>query len=239
MHNFDNNDLSYLKGEQFSSIYLFKLKGHSQPVNRMTWLKHTLAGKKVIHFGCVDHLPLIEERRKAHAWLHEEITKVCTRVVGVDIVQDGIDYMNAHGFEAYNANVVTQEVPDAIKAEKWDYLVAGEVLEHIGDPVQFLKAIQAKYGPYTENIIVTVPNAFSYTNFRRALKNTEMINSDHRFWFTGFTLAKVAADAGIKIEGVDFCVDSLPSVFSIKYHVIKNRPNFWDRVLLVGKFMVS
>lgn len=236
MLTFDKEDLKYLKGELFSSIYLFKLKGGSVPQTRIEWLRKILAGKKVIHFGCIDHLPLIEQRRQSNAWLHEEISKVCSKVVGIDIVQEGIDYMNKAGFESYNANVVTEDVPVPVKAEKWDYLVAGEVLEHIGDPVEFLKAIKFKYGPITERIIITVPNALSYSNFRRALRDVEMINTDHRFWFSGYTLAKVATDAGIEVEGFDFCVDTMPSVLSLKYFLVKRRPNFWDRVLLVGKF---
>lgn len=236
MLTFNDTDKKYLSGSVFSSIYSFKLKGSSEAKTRIDFLKSYLLGKKVIHFGCVDHIPLIEHRRKTGRWVHEVLSQVCEKVVGIDIVQEGIDYMKQNGFEAYNANVVTEEIPGEVKKERWDYIVAGEVLEHIDDPVQFLKAIKAKYGPVCERIIITVPNAFSWSNFRAALRNEELINTDHRFWFTGYTLARVATESGILVEGLEFCQDALPRVFSLKYFLVKSRPNFRDRLVLIGKF---
>lgn len=234
MHFIDSTDQQYLDGTQFSSIYEFHLKGTSSARTRIELLKELLPGKRVVHFGCVDHLPLIEYRRKTGRWLHEVMSGICQRVVGIDINEAGIAYMNEQGFESYVANVITEPAPAAVTSEKWDYLVAGEVLEHIDDPVAFLKAIRAKYGPCTERIVITVPNALSYTNFRFALRNTELINSDHRFWFTPFTLMKVAVQAGIQVENFDLCVDEKPSVFSIKYW-LGNKPLLRNRVVLVGK----
>jgi SAM-dependent methyltransferase len=236
MLTFDKKDKSYLSGADFSSIYPLKLKGDSISQTRLEFLIPFLKGKKVVHFGCIDHLPLVEYRRKTKKWLHEEMDNVCESVVGIDIVQEGIDYMNKNGFEAYNANVVTEDIPERIKSERWDYLVAGEVLEHIDDPVLFLKSIKEKYGKVTDRIIITVPNAFSYSNFRFSLRNIEFINTDHRFWFTPYTLSKVATEAGIDVEGIEMCVDETPSPFSIKRYLVKNKPFFRDRVILIGKF---
>jgi SAM-dependent methyltransferase len=235
MLTFDKQDINYLSGKEFSSIHPLKMGGNSVSQTRLEFLANFLKGKKVVHFGCIDHLPLVEYRRKTKKWLHEEMDKICAAVVGIDIVQEGIDYMNNNGFEAYNANVVTEPIPERIQKEHWDYLVAGEVLEHIDDPVLFLKSIKEKYGPVTDRIIITVPNAFSYSNFRFALRNIEFINTDHRFWFTAYTLSKVATEAGIKVEGIEFCVDETPSLFSIKRYLVKNRPFFRDRVILIGK----
>jgi hypothetical protein len=197
-------------------------------------LAKLVAGKKVVHFGCVDHLPLLEQRRKEGIWLHEVLAGTCTDLVGVDINEQGVQYMKDAGFETYNSNVVTEHPPAEIVTKKWDYIVAGEVLEHIDDPVMFLKAIREKYGACTERIIITVPNALSYTNFRFALRNIEMINSDHRFWFTPFTLLKVATQAGIVVEDFDLCVDNEPGFFSVK-RWLKDKPLFRNRIVLRGK----
>jgi hypothetical protein len=142
--------------------------------------------------------------------------------------------MRQAGFETYNSNVVTEQAPAEIVAKQWDYIVAGEVLEHIDDPVMFLKSIREKYGACTERIIITVPNALSYTNFRFALRNIEMINSDHRFWFTPFTLMKVATEAGIEVEDYDLCGDDHPGFFSVKWW-LKDKPLFRNRIVLRGK----
>jgi hypothetical protein len=38
-------------------------------------------------------------------------------------------------------------------------------------------------------------------NIRGAWKNTEVINTDHRFFFTPYTIAKIAVDAGYEPYG--------------------------------------
>jgi hypothetical protein len=234
MLHFDETDQKYLDGNAFSSIYQFRIKGVSESLQRLALLAKLVAGKKVVHFGCVDHLPLLEQRRKEGIWLHEVLAGTCTDLVGVDINEQGVQYMKDAGFETYNSNVVTEHPPAEIVTKKWDYIVAGEVLEHIDDPVMFLKAIREKYGACTERIIITVPNALSYTNFRFALRNIEMINSDHRFWFTPFTLLKVATQAGIVVEDFDLCVDNEPGFFSVK-RWLKDKPLFRNRIVLRGK----
>lgn len=234
MLHLDDTDKKYLSGESFSSIYQFKIKGESASLRRIDLVAKLVRGKKVLHFGCVDHLPLIEHRRKTGNWLHEILANQCTDLVGIDINEEGIKYMKDAGFETYNSNVVTENPPIEIVARKWDYIVAGEVLEHIDDPVMFLKAMREKYGGCTKGIIITVPNALSYTNFRFALRNIEMINTDHRFWFTPFTLAKVAMQAGIEVEDFDLCSDEKPGLFSAKWW-LKDRPLFRNRIVLRGK----
>ena len=234
MLHFDKTDQKYLDGTEFSSIYQFKIQGESESLRRIELVAKLVAGKKVVHFGCVDHIPLIEHRRKTGIWLHEILAKNCTDLVGVDINEQGIQYMKDAGFETYNSNVVTENPPSEILSRKWDYIVAGEVLEHIDDPVMFLKSIREKYGACTERIIITVPNALSYTNFRFALRNIEMINTDHRFWFTPYTLIKVASQAGITVEDFDLCGDDTPSLFSIKWW-LKDKPLFRNRIVLRGK----
>jgi hypothetical protein len=234
MLHFDETDQKYLDGSAFSSIYQFRIQGVSESLQRLALLAKLVAGKKVVHFGCVDHLPLLEQRRKEGIWLHEVLAGTCTDLVGVDINEQGVQYMKDAGFETYNSNVVTEHPPAEIVTKKWDYIVAGEVLEHIDDPVMFLKAIREKYGACTERIIITVPNALSYTNFRFALRNIEMINSDHRFWFTPFTLLKVATQAGIQVEDFDLCVDNEPGFFSVK-RWLKDKPLFRNRIVLRGK----
>lgn len=234
MFHFDETDKKYLDGTAFSSIYQFNIKGESSSLGRIELVAKLVSGQKVVHFGCVDHIPLIEQRRKAGNWLHEILASRCSALVGVDINEEGIQYMQNAGFETYNSNVVTENPPEAIVSKQWDYIVAGEVLEHIDDPVMFLKAIREKYGACTKRIIITVPNALSYTNFRFALRNIEMINSDHRFWFTPFTLMKVVAQAGIEVEDFDLCSDDKPSFFSVKWW-LKNKPLFRNRIVLRGK----
>ena len=72
------------------------------------------------------------------------------------------------------------------------------ILEHVGDPVSFLKGVKRNLGSNVERIIITVPNAYSaehcsYVNGY----GREVLNSDHKFWFTPYTLLKVMTEAGL------------------------------------------
>lgn len=82
------------------------------------------------------------------------------------------------------------------KTSDFDYIFLGEILEHVENPVLFLKSIIDKYSEHVKKIVISVPNAFTLSNFKNALSNKEIINSDHKYWFTPFTIAKVLSCAG-------------------------------------------
>ena len=42
------------------------------------------------------------------------------------------------------ADIINDDIP-SLKKEKWDYLIMGEILEHIDNPVSFLTKINEKY----------------------------------------------------------------------------------------------
>lgn len=83
----------------------------------------------------------------------------------------------------------------------------GEVSEHIDNPVDFLRSIRENMAPAPSELLLPFRMRSAYADLRVSLKNLEMINSDHRFWFTPFTLMKVVRQAGITVEGFDLCVD--------------------------------
>ena len=62
-----DTDREYLSGKAFSTIYHFGIRGFSKPKTRLEWLVPIVANKRVIHFGCVDHLSIVEQRRKEKA----------------------------------------------------------------------------------------------------------------------------------------------------------------------------
>jgi hypothetical protein len=59
--------------------------------------------------------------------------------------------------------------------------------------------IKTNYGQYFDKILISVPNALSYNNFRNTFKGIEQLNTDHRYWFTPFTLSKIVNRAGYDI----------------------------------------
>ena len=84
-------------------------------------------------------------------------------------------------------------------------MVLAEIVEHIDNPVAFLRSLADRYRGSVEAFIITVPNAFDEGNQRFAMSDIEAVNSDHRFWFTPYTICKVAHAAGLSIDTVRTC----------------------------------
>lgn len=184
----------------------FSFDGERKP--RIQKITEICAGKDIIHVGCVDHIPLIEEKIKNNTWLHKLLTESASNCIGVDINKEGIEYIQKIGYN----NVYTEDLMspslEQIKNNKWDYMVLGEILEHVDNPCSFLKSLKELYKNNIVYIIISVPNAFCYYNFRNMHSNFEMINSDHRSTFTAYTLNKILHLAGFKLNEL-FYVDPI------------------------------
>jgi len=203
---YNNKEIEYLKGIKFSNGFKFELKSQSDYFNRDNYLLYLSKGKTVMHLGFVDHFPLIDEKINRGQWLHKKLMDNCNVCFGIDVNKKGVDYIqNKYEYpHLYTLDIINDELPDEIDKEKIDYLLIPDVIEHIGNPVAFLKAIKQKF-TNIDKAVLTTPNAFRLNNFMLALKNVECINTDHRFWFTPFTLSKIATDAGFEIEKITFC----------------------------------
>ncbi len=227
---YNNEELEYLKGVKFSNGAKFELTSQTDYLNRDDYLLHLSKDKTIMHLGFVDHIPLIDEKIKKGARLHKKLMDNCKVCFGVDINKQGIVYIqNKYNYpHLYAIDIINDELPEEIANEKIDYLLIPDVIEHIGNPVAFLKAIREKL-TNVDKIVLTTPNALRLNNFIFALKNIECINTDHRFWFTPFTLSKIVTDAGFKIENIGFYEHGrldrrkiLRKLFLLKYFTFKD-----------------
>ncbi len=207
-----DSDASFLKGEKFTSGLMFPLGGVGSlksTTNRLGYLRELVKGKRIIHVGCVDHLPLIEEKRKSGNWLHEILTGSAEYCVGLDINKEGIEHLGKLGIrDLYCLDIIKDAIPGALKSQKFDYLVLGEMIEHVDNPVEFLAAVRTKFSGFVDALVTTTPNAFRFQNLVHTLRRREYINSDHRYWFSPYTLAKVLAQAGYENVEIDMVWDS-------------------------------
>lgn len=229
----------YLDGKSFTNSLKIDISRKEKGViYRIPAIESLVKGKSIIHVGCVDHLPLIDEKRKNGSWLHERLNRICTDCIGVDINREGLDYISSIGItNTFYLNIIEDEVPSPIKDKHWDYMLLGELLEHINNPVEFLTNINIKYKHNTDKLIITVPNALRLLNYTAALKHQEWINSDHRYWFTPYTLAKVAVNAGFEVESFSFAQISNISWKSMKKRYMLSRyPALRDCIIMTLKF---
>ncbi len=193
----EQESLPYLKGDKFSKGYFFRLpSGENAFEDRISWFERHVRGKTLLDAGCADHsTQAIERKRKMGTWLHEKLRKASSFCAGVDVSTDAVHYMKnvLHLPHVFCGHLL--ETPQLKEYQKWDVIVLGEILEHTDNPVEFLRSILEIY-PEVNELLVSVPNALRFQNFVFNLANVECINSDHRYWFTPYTLAKVCVRAG-------------------------------------------
>ena len=206
---FDDRTIDHLQGRSFSNALEVEIGDRGSSLDRVSFLVDLCRGKRVIDLGFADHLELIESKSHEAMWLHGELAAVAQRCLGVDISEVGVERARDLGFHDVLRADITAEPITPIESDSWDLLVLGEVLEHVDDPVAFLSAARARYGPRIGRLVITVPNAFAARNLFGALRGREIVNSDHRYWFTPYTLAKVVTQAGWLPEWFRYC-ESFP-----------------------------
>lgn len=199
---YTESDLLYLSGKKFSNGYELRLTNNIL-LDRLHQTLQIVKGKNVLHIGCCDHIPLIEEKIKKNKWLHGLLDANCKRVIGIDINKDAVDYVNERKFakeKVFCSDISKSGGLKCIPDIDYDYILLGEILEHVDNPVEFLSSLVSNVQELScfKNVqyIITVPNAYA---LRKGInrKRIECINSDHRYWFTPYTIAKVMIRAGI------------------------------------------
>jgi hypothetical protein len=199
--------LAHVAGNAFSERLKADIDQPAPPRHRFEVIESLVRGTNVVHVGCVDHLALVAEKIRTGTWFHGRLSQVANRCIGIDINREGVAELRSE-YDVQNVfygDVAADRNIGAIRDGTWDYLILGEVLEHVDNPVGFLAAVAANYADRVDRIIVTVPNAFRAGNVRAIFRNQEWINSDHRYWFTPFTLLKVLARAGLAVEALELC----------------------------------
>ncbi len=236
MNKLSNEDLEYLYGTKFSNGFSLIIDTKYKKIEgREAQLIKIIKDKSIIHFGCADHIDLIPKKIDQGNWLHANLAKAAKKTIGLDINKEAINLLQ-NRFQIkdiYAYDLFEDEIPDEIVNQEFDYLLLGEILEHVDNPVFFLSQIRQKFAKTVANLIITVPNFLSLINIKMALKDKEYINSDHRYWFSPFTLSKICSKANIVPLNYTFYVGekySLPARFLLKkFNLLK------DGIILIGR----
>lgn len=196
----------YLNGEKFSKNLTLDIEPRVlEGRRREDVIADIIRNRSVLHIGCTDHIPLIREKIESGKWLHKIITENSARCLGVDIDRQSVEYVRTEiGFSNVVAGDVTKDEIKEIYESSWDYVVFGEIIEHLDNPVGFLRDFRERYGNLVKQFIITVPNVFTAVNYRNMYKYREEINSDHRFWFSPYTILRILIAAGYNPQAITY-----------------------------------
>jgi hypothetical protein len=204
--NFDAEINKYLKGEVFSNSLVINLdRKKYEDIPRETLITGMIKGTRVIHLGCSDHIDIIPDKIAANKWLHKLLTDNSAACLGIDIDHKSIEFLKEKlGYSnVRQGDVVSDSFPE-IESGSWDYVVFGELIEHLDNPVDFLKSFRTRFSGNVNKFIITVPSIYNRDQTRNIFRYKEVINSDHRFWFTPYTISKLVVSAGYRPEKMIF-----------------------------------
>lgn len=142
----------------------FKGKKEKIPLvrERVEYIKDLCQGKKVFHLGCTS-FPYTEELIKTDAHLHLQLVEIAGELYGMDFDQEGIDILKDKGVKnLYRGDL--EKLEELELEEKFDVIIAGEMIEHLNNPGLFLNGIKKFMKPETQLVITTI-NAYSGLRF--------------------------------------------------------------------------
>lgn len=172
-------------------------------IEKNAWIVDRVRGKRVLHVGCTDW-PLTAIRITEGSLLHAQLCKTCETCVGVDLDRAGIESLKEllphNEFHVMNAENLADN--NEISRRDWDYIVAGDVVEHMNNPGLFF-ASAATLLKGNGKLIVTVPSAFSAKRFFWFLvTGNEQVHPDHTGYFSESTLLRIAERNGLAVSGI-------------------------------------
>jgi SAM-dependent methyltransferase len=157
-------------------------------------------GPAVLDVGCTDHVV----RESSVYWLHQHLRQKFPHVVGIDISEENLEKMRQLGYQ----NLYRMDAETFLLGEKFDSIVAGELIEHLSNPGLFLDQAHRHLNP-GGRLILTTPFAFSllyvlYSNLKYP-KTCE--NPEHTHWLCVETMRSLATRHGFRELYFDLVMD--------------------------------
>jgi hypothetical protein len=169
----------------------------NRPVDRIKYIVSACADRRVLDLGAMDETAWKSKRGRG-TWLHEEIARVARGVEGVDnsamVPQDGLA-------TAENALIRRGDIEDLGRlitelGEVPDIVVAGELIEHMENPLRFLRSFAQLPRLAGRELMLSTPNATALHNFLIGLARRESTHHDHLCILSYKTLTTLCRRAG-------------------------------------------
>ena len=173
----------------FSTIKIFGTKESVVNLDaKNDIIKKYCTDKDVLHVGCTDS-PQTEMSWKQGNFLHFQLEQIAKSIVGIDLDAKSIGFLRQQGIN----NIVEMNAENITLTQKFDVIVAGDIIEHMNNPGLFLEQVPGLLNR-EGLLVISVPIAFSFVSVLYAwLAGKERIHKDHCFYFSPKTLATLCS----------------------------------------------
>jgi 2-polyprenyl-3-methyl-5-hydroxy-6-metoxy-1,4-benzoquinol methylase len=166
-----------------------------------------LTGTQILHVGCVGQA---EGRYRLHEELCQRLPEA--EILGLDIDAVGVAELRRRGY-----SVIIGDGEEMPFQSRFDSIAAGELIEHLSNPGEFLRACHRALKP-KGRVVITTPNPFALMHGLMYTKNfNRAFNSEHALWLCPQTLAELARRCGFQVRKIEFVDDLSPDMV----------PSFW------------
>lgn len=160
--------------------------------DRLPYLTQLAAGKRVLDVGVVNHT--IGQQHSAD-WLHGAIASVAASILGVDVLPEAVSALQSEG---YNVRLwdITEKPLDA----KFELIVVGKVIEHLGSPGALFASASQMLVP-EGRLVLTTPNPYYASRVRDGILQGFTNDSvDHVTLLSPGGIAEFAERAGLRLD---------------------------------------
>jgi len=178
---------------------------------RITKILRYVKGPAVLDVGCAGG----SANPDSPYWLHKYLRDRFPKVIGIDINEQAVQKLNNLGF-----NCLVGNAEDFQMSEQFDSIVAGELIEHLSNPGNFLKTARKHLKP-DGLLVITTPYPFSAMNILDAfLKYPKTCsNPEHTMWFCPATLLQLVSRYGYTVLHWELIEDYYEGVDSLLYKI--------------------
>ena len=152
----------------------------AKSVSRVQHILKKCEGKTVLHVGCTGKL-------------HAKIEQVAKVAWGLD--KDDLECKNFIKMDLATESITTIEKLD------YDFVILGEVLEHLCNPGELIRDCASLGWP----LLISVPNAFCSVGLKWVLKGVENVHKEHVSYYSYWTLHQLVTRYGYKVKEFHWC----------------------------------
>ncbi len=156
--------------------------------------------KNVLDIGCVQHDP---DNYALPEWVHKALKVVAKTVIGLDYYAAGVTKLKSLGY-----NVICADAQNFQLNEKFDVIVAGDLIEHLDNISGFLECCKSHLRP-DGLLLITTPNPWYWQNILAAAAygiygKVKLVNKEHACWLCPQTLSQTVARHGLIVTKIEF-----------------------------------
>ena len=153
-------------------------------------------GKTVLDLGCVNHNPL---NYRSKYWVHRALCRVASDCIGMDKYEAGVIFLNEKDYK-----VLVGDAENFNLNRKFDVIVAGELIEHLGNVSNFIECAKAHLNP-SGVLLLSTPNPWHWRFLVKGLFSCDVKpNPEHTCWFCLPTITQLLSRHNMVVKEIKF-----------------------------------